>query len=281
VLSDLYRLLRCPRCGTAPEPGLGLCQGCRRSIAAVGGGLDLLDDQGREAADRFAAQYTALRRQEGWMGRDGREDPQNGKPQLWRGRLESVSQAAAALSSQWTSVRAGRPVVVDIGSGGGWAARYFRDADVIAIDLLDTESTPGVLHVRADMRSLPLRDSTIDVAFYAASLHYAPVSDSIGEAARVLRRGGLVIAVDSPIYSDRRGQALAEARSAAYYTRAGFPELATHYHPIDVAALRVALAGGGFDVLQLEPGRTARRWWQGVGRPNRSFLVAKLKGAGT
>jgi SAM-dependent methyltransferase len=278
-LSELHRLLRCPQCGTAPEPGLGRCQGCGRSIAAVGGGLDLLDDKGREAADRFAARYTALRRQEGWMDRDGREDPQTGEPRLWHGRVESVSRAAAALSSDWSGP--GRPIVVDIGSGGGWAARYFRDADVIAIDLLDTESSPGVLHVRADTRSLPLLDSTIDVAFYAASLHYAPVSDSIGEAARVLRRGGLVIAVDSPMYGDRRGQALAEARSAAYYTRAGFPDLAAHYHPIDVAGLRVALAGGGFDVLQLEPGRTARRWWQRFGRPDRSFLVAKLKGAGT
>jgi SAM-dependent methyltransferase len=250
------------------------CKGCGRSIAAAGGGLDLLDDQGRDAATRFAAQYTALRRQEGWIGPDGRENPKSGEPRLWRGRLESVSRAANAMSSQWTG--AGRPVVVDIGSGGGWAARYFRGADVIAIDLLDSGSTHGALHVRADMRSLPLRDSTIDFAFYAASLHYAPVSDSIGEAARVLRRGGLVIAVDSPMYGDRRGQALAEARSGAYYARAGFPDLAAHYHPIDVAALRAALAGGGFDVLQLEAGRTARRWWQALGGPERSFLLAKL-----
>jgi SAM-dependent methyltransferase len=274
VLSELYQLLRCPKCGTAPEPGLGRCKGCGRSIAAVGGGLDLLDDQGRGAADRFAAQYTALRRQEGWIDRDGREDPRGGEPRLWRGRLESVSRAAAAVSSQWTG--AGRAVVVDIGSGGGWAARYFRDTDVIAIDLLDIESRPGVVQVRADMRSLPLPDSTVDVAFYAASLHYAPVSDSIGEAARVLRRGGLVIAVDSPMYSDRRRQALAEARSAAYYAQAGFPELAAHYHPIDVEALRAALTGAGFDVVRLEVGRTARPWWRGLGRPERSFFVARL-----
>jgi SAM-dependent methyltransferase len=251
------------------------CKGCGRSILAVGGGLDLLDDRGRKAADSFAAQYTALRRQEGWIGRDGREDPEGGDPQLWRGRLESVSRAAAVRSSQWTGI--GRAVVVDIGSGGGWAARYLRDADVIAIDLLDTESRPGALHVRADMRSLPLRDSTIDVAFYAASLHYAHVSDSIREAARVLRRGALLIAVDSPMYSDRRGQALAEARSAAYYAEAGFPDLAAHYHPIDVGALRRALADTGFELLRLEAGVTARRWWERLGRPrSSSFLIARL-----
>jgi len=193
---------------------------------------------------------------------------------LWRGRLESVSRAATALSSQWTG--AGRPVVVDIGSGGGWAARYLRDAEVIAIDLLDIQSRPGVLQVRADMRSLPLRDSTVDVAFYGASLHYAPVADSIREAARVLRPGGLVVAVDSPMYRDRRAQALAETRSEAYYAEAGFPELAAHYHPIDMADLRAALAARGFDVLRLEAGRTARRWWERLGRSERSFLLAKL-----
>ncbi len=168
-------------------------------------------------------------------------------------------------------------MVVDIGSGGGWAARYLRDADVIAIDILDIDGRPDVLQVRADMRSLPLRDSTVDVAFYAASLHYAPVSDAIGEAARVLRPGGLLVAFDSPMYGDRRRQAQAEARSAAYYADAGFPELAAHYHPIDVTALRAALASEGFDVLRLEAGAGARRSWQGLGRPRRSsFLVARF-----
>ncbi len=275
MLSGLHQLLRCPRCGTAPEPSLAECKGCGRSIVAARGDLDLLDDEERAAADRFAAQYTALRRREGWIGADGREDPEGGEPRLWRGRLESVSRAAAALSSR----RAGaeRPVVVDIGSGGGWAARYLRDADVIAIDLLDIDSRPDALQVRADMRSLPIRNSTVDVAFYAASLHYAPVSNAIGEAARVLRPDGLLVAFDSPMYGDRRRQAQAEARSAAYYADAGFPELAAHYHPIDVAALRAALASGGFEVLRLEAGATARRWWERLGRPRRSsFLVAML-----
>jgi hypothetical protein len=71
-------------------------------------------------------------------------------------------------------------------------------------------------------------------------------------------------------------QALAEARSAAYYADAGFPELAGHYHPIDLAALRAALAAGRFEVLRLDAGRTAHRWWERLGRPERSFLVARL-----
>ncbi len=67
-----------------------------------------------------------------------------------------------------------------------------------------------------------------------------------------------------------------EGRSAAYYAESGFPELAAHYHPIDVGALRGALAGAGFEVLRLEAG-IAWHWWKGLGRLRRSsFLVAKL-----
>lgn len=258
-------------------PGEPSCRGCGRIIATAGGGLDLLDDEARDCANRFAGRYTALRRREGWVGPDGREDPNGGEPRLWRGRVDAVSQAAAVLSSQPCAPV--RRVVVDVGSGGGWAARYLHDADVIAVDLLDAVGGAGVLQVRADMRSLPLRDSTVDGAFYAASLHYAPVTDSIRECSRILRLGGLVVAVDSPMYLDRRGQALAEARSEAYYARAGFPELAAHYHPIDAAALRAALVGAGFEVLRLDVGHGSRRWWERIRRPRRSsFLVARLSG---
>lgn len=244
-------------------------------MAAARGGLDLLDDDERAAADRFAQQYTAIRRREGWIGPQGREDPEGGEPHLWRTRLESMAEAAGAISAG--QLGEGRPVVVDIGSGGGWAARYLRDADVIAIDLLDGAAVPGVLSVRADMRRLPLRDATVDAALYAASLHYAPIGESIPETARVLRPGGLILAVDSPMYPDRLEQARAETRSATYYAGAGFPDLSSHYHPIDVTAMRAALSHVGFEVLRLDAGRTADRWWQRLGRArNASFLVARL-----
>ncbi|HSS93993.1 MAG TPA: class I SAM-dependent methyltransferase [Candidatus Dormibacteraeota bacterium] len=270
-----YQALICPRCGAAPEPGAARCRGCGRAIAAAGGGLDLLDDDERLAADGFARLYAALRRREGWAGADGREDPQGGEPKLWRGRMESVSEAAGVLSTAWKG--GGRQVVLDVGSGGGWAARYLGHADVIAIDLLDVPTQAGVLHVRGDMRRLPVRDSSVDAALYAASLHYSPLSESIREAARVLAPGGLLVAVDSPIYEGRRSQARAEERSKAYYAAAGFPELGRHYHPIDVTELRACLAAAGFDVLRFDTGRSSQRWWSRLGRPGRSsFLIAKL-----
>ena len=185
-----------------------------------------------------------------------------------------MSRVAAALARFDSGAERG--IVLDVGSGGGWAARYVGDADVIAVDLLAAGAGSAALHLRADMRSLPLRDHTVDAALYVASLHYAPLTDSIREAARVLRPGGALIALDSPMYHDRGAQARAARRSAEYYASAGFPELAEHYHPIDTGELRAALAARDVEVIRLDPGTGAEGWWQRLGRQRRpSFLLAR------
>lgn len=243
-------------------------------MVGQGGGLDLLDDAYRAEADRFAVQYRALRMREGWADSSGREDPEGGQQQLWKGRLEAMSDAAAVLAREWHSGT--RPVVADVGSGGGWAARLLTSADVIAFDLLDVGASPAALTVRANMHRLPLRDACVDAVLYAASLHYSPVAEAVAEAARVLRPGGLMVAVDSPIYRDARARERAAARTAAYYAGAGQPGLSDHYHPINVAELRSALLDSGLEIEQLNVGRPT--WWPSrflAPKPPASLVVAR------
>ncbi len=224
---------------------------------------------GRLRAEEFARQYTALRRDEGWIGPDGREDPRTGDPALWRGRLGLVAEAAAVIGNERAG-RARRPVIADVGSGGAWLADYLPDARVVSIDLLASAA------VRGDMRRLPLTTSSIDAAIYVASLHYAELHETIPEAARVLVEGGLFIAVDSPVYPNERSRIKAALRSAAYYRGRGYPELARHYHPIDEGSLRAALAAARFGMERFDVTRRRRGVWGYLPKgPASCFVIAR------
>jgi SAM-dependent methyltransferase len=207
-----------------------------------------------------------LRAKEGWVGEHGREDPDGGRPSLWRGRTEAVMKAARIVSARLGTT----PLVLDVGSGGGWAAGMLGGAEVIAIDLLEAGEKHG-LAVRGDMRRLPVRDGVADAALYVASLHHAPVAEAVSEAARVLRPDGLLIALDSPIYNGPDAAQRAAERSAAYYAGAGHPELAAAYHPIEAGRLRGALVGSGFEVLRLGARSRWRLWRPGPG----TFVLAR------
>jgi SAM-dependent methyltransferase len=265
----LYDLLACPACGTSPRPGIASCAGCGRLVEMAGGGLDLLDDSSRPAADAFAERYRALRLSEGWVDPTG-QAPAGGRPELW-GRLRSAARAAAMVTREWPD-RAAR-VVADIGSGTGWAHPLFDGFGVIAFDILPAAPTPHALTVRADMRRLPLRDSTVDAAFFSASIHYVPLAEAVGEAARVLRHGGLLLVVDSPIYADDGSRARASGRSAAYYARAGYPELAAGYHPASIDELRCVVADSGFALVELRTEGPIQALWRRVARRPRLSLV--------
>lgn len=268
----LYSFLTCPQCGAAPVPNLPKCPRCGRPLATRWGGLDLLDDNLRDEADRFSALYRKLRTKEGWVGPSGREDPLDDKKAIWQRRLELISEAAQIFAG--LTMDEIRPVIVDVGSGDGWAARYLN-ADVIAVDLLEVGSA-WALAVRADMRRLPIRTASVDGILFAASMHYGAVDEVVMEGARVLRGDGVMIVADSPIYPDHGRQELAVARSVAYYSKAGYPELADRYHPIESDVLKAALTGSGFTIERFEThsrGRAFGGLFQR--RPPGTFVVAR------
>ena len=100
--------------------------------------------------------------------------------------------------------------VADIGCGEGYltleAARWART--VIAIDrsadvlerataLARRRRVTNVTWKKGDIKKLPLKDESVDVALLSQSLHHAPdPADALAEATRVLRPGGQVLILD-------------------------------------------------------------------------------------
>lgn len=266
-----YDLLMCPTCGSSPEPNSDLCPGCGRRSRTPSGCVDLLTAQQLAEANAFADRYTALRHLEGWADSEGREDPFASKSIMWRHRVDVVTRAARYLNS--TAKASVRPIVLDVGAGGGWAARLVPYGDVISLDLIEFPSAAS-LCVRGDMREMPVRNSSIDGLLFAASAHYAPIDQVVSEAGRVLRKGGIAVFVDSPIYATDEARLAARERSAEYYRRMGFPELIDRYHPLAEGNLRQVLKAHGLRIDRFEVSSLRTLWRRIIGRSPGTIVVA-------
>ena len=87
-------------------------------------------------------------------------------------------------------------------------------------------------------------------------MHYSRDLDAVlAELARILRRGGVLILADSPLYPDAGTRDRAWQRTLAYYRDAGHAELAYRYRGLTRAELD---ACGSFRFLTVNPG--FERW---------------------
>jgi SAM-dependent methyltransferase len=133
--------------------------------------------------------------------------------------------------------RTRRPLVaLDLGSGVGWLAYRLarRGHEVVAVDLV-TNDVDGlgvhrffereVTSVQAEFDRLPLRDTSVDLVVYNAALHYAAdYAATLREGMRVLREGGRLVIMDSPLYRDpASGAAMVRERDRAIDREAPVP----------------------------------------------------------
>jgi SAM-dependent methyltransferase len=121
--------------------------------------------------------------------------------------------------------------VLDLGAGRGWAARRFaqRGCVTVAVDVVD-DSLIGLGRVHdlaahdgtqispivADGENLPFAAGSFDLVFCAATLHHATnLPLLLRNVGRVLRPGGMLVAINEPVIPDALDEAAALAHSEA------------------------------------------------------------------
>jgi ubiquinone/menaquinone biosynthesis C-methylase UbiE len=88
-------------------------------------------------------------------------------------------------------------VAVDIGGGRGQHSEVFTEtgARVVLVDrspaMVEAAVSRGLEAVIGDATALPLGDDVADLAYFHLSIHYGSPVAMLGEAARVLRPGGV------------------------------------------------------------------------------------------
>lgn len=178
------------------------------------------------ALARFRAEYGAHRAAEG-RGAGGtaellalpylRTGPTAAQ---WAIRSRTYDAFAARVLAPMAR-EAGRPLrILDLGAGNGWLCyrATLLGHDATAVDVRD-DAVDGLgaaagydAHlprpfgrVAASFGDLPMADGSYDLAVFNAALHYAlDLAATLREAARVVRRGGRLVILDSPFYRRAR-----------------------------------------------------------------------------
>lgn len=229
--------LACPRCrealGSLPPaedqrrcPSCGLGYGCRDGVWRF-----LPPEQASYFAP-FLRDYAAIRRAEGYGSADPdyyRRLPQAppDHPLAWQWRMRARS--FGALRRRVLRPCAPGLRVLDLGAGVGWLSNRLAllghapcavDLTADACDGLGAARhyAPGWPRLQAAFDHLPLAGAQADLVIYNASLHYSTnYRATLAEALRVLRPGGRIVAMDSPIYRrDASGRQMIAERQAAF-----------------------------------------------------------------
>src|SRR6185369_7929252 len=128
--------------------------------------------------------------------------------------------------------------VLDLGAGTGWMCYRLalRGHRPVALDLLndDRDGLGAARHfftklqsefprMQAEFDQLPFPGTRFDAVIYNASLHYS--SDylrTLVEARRVLRAGGRIVVLDSPVYKLRKhGEMMRREKHAQFLAQVG------------------------------------------------------------
>jgi ubiquinone/menaquinone biosynthesis C-methylase UbiE len=193
------------------------CPACEFQTVETDGVLPLLTAEQLEKYARFLETYTAVRITEGRGSYDhatlralpncNRSLPQANQ---WRIRAHSYRVLRKLLRRKLDTGTG----ILDLGAGTGWLSNRLCEAGYrpCSIDLsINSQDGLGAAEhfavdwprLQAPFGCLPLADDSADAAIFNASFHYcADQAETLAEALRVIKPGGLVVILDSPIYAD-------------------------------------------------------------------------------
>ncbi len=284
----------CPECGlpimhayaaSNPRDDGTLRCGRGHDFAIVAGLPLLVRESDRPRVLAFAVSYGRAWAKDGWGSTDPAylvnlpyRDVTHRHPGEWRVKARSAVALLSVLSpSKWLRV-------LDIGCGNGWLSHHLaaRGHDVYAMDVVLDDTVglgaarsyvrlgPPFQTVWGDFDHLPFLSESMDAAVCNASLHYAGDLDlALREIARVLRPGGLVAILNSPVYNHPASAARALSDFRAHLRDLGSIEaVASTYHHFTRTQLRSSVGGtiGPLKEIRFDPGSWFRlsRMMKGV-----------------
>jgi SAM-dependent methyltransferase len=201
-----------------------VCRACGALIPIDDAIYRCLTSERRARLTPFLAQYRHVRQRDGYRVSDGayyRALPHvlDGTPQeaVWRIRQQSFDRLCPMILRDSGQA----PAILDLGAGSGWLSHRVAalGGRPVAVDVLvDKEDGLGACRhydlpfarVEADFDVLPFAPGQFDAVVFNGSLHYAPDVDATLEgASRMLRAGGVVAVIDSPMFArDADGRAM-------------------------------------------------------------------------
>jgi SAM-dependent methyltransferase len=227
----------CPACHAPLESGGSrlTCRTCGAVYESRDGILSLLAPARREYYSQFLRDYTHIRLAEGRGAQPasyflGLPECDPSHPMAWQWRIRRCTVKAFRRSV----ALAPASKVLDLGAGCGWFSHHLAYAGhyPCAVDVTVDEQdglgaarhyAPEWPRVQAEFDGLPFPDGSVDVVVYNASLHYSTnYAATLREALRVLRPGGRIVVLETPIYQRAEsGARMAAERHRQFEKRYG------------------------------------------------------------
>lgn len=234
--------LRCTVCGgdageAAPEDRR--CAECGTVLPWRGAWWDFLAPDRATAFVPFLSDYQRIRTAEGRGAEDSAyyralPDVPPGDPLAHQWHIRARTIAAferRVLPRLGTGLR-----VVDCGAGCGWLSYRLRRLghSPFSVDINDDarDGLGALVHfapdwpaARAEFDALPLANGSADLVVFNGTLHYSnDLKSTLTESLRVLRPGGHIVVLDSPLYfRAESGPAMLSERQQAHVAAYGVP----------------------------------------------------------